>query len=47
MEEVLTADNPVVVEVTDNGDYVVAGYTAADTVDAAKAFIEELENLLE
>jgi len=47
LEEVLTADNAVVVEATDDGDYVVAGYTAADTVDAAKQFIAELDALLE
>ena len=47
LEEVLTADNPVVVEVTDDGDYVVAGYSADDTVDAAQQFIAELDKLLE
>jgi hypothetical protein len=39
----LTAAGTNVVEATEDGDWVVAGFTATDTVTAAKEFIDQLD----
>jgi len=39
----LTAAGDNVVEATEDGDWVVAGFTATDTVTAAKEFIDQLD----
>ena len=43
LEAELTAAGDAVVDVTDDGDVVVAGYTASDTGNAAKALIAALD----
>ncbi len=43
LDSKLTAEGDTVVEQTDNGDWVVAGFTATDTVTAAKDFIDMLD----
>ncbi len=46
LQEALTGSGDTVVELLGNGDIIVAGYTAADTVDAAKELIDELDRLI-
>jgi hypothetical protein len=47
LEEALTGSGDTVVELlSSSGDIIVAGYTAADTVDAAKELIDELDRLV-
>ncbi len=43
IESELKASGDFVAEKADNGDYIVAGWTASDTVAAAKEFIDMLE----
>ncbi|MEM4662953.1 MAG: hypothetical protein QXM75_02945 [Candidatus Diapherotrites archaeon] len=47
LTERLTAPGDKVVEKLNNGDIIVAGYTAADTEAAARELIAELQRLLE
>jgi hypothetical protein len=47
LDERLTKPGDYVVDKLETGDIIVAGYTAADTVAAAKELIAELEKLLE
>ena len=46
LEETLTGSGDTVVELLGNGDIIVAGYTAVDTVDAAKELIDALDDLI-
>ncbi|MCX6802092.1 MAG: hypothetical protein NT067_03170 [Candidatus Diapherotrites archaeon] len=43
LAEKLTAAGETVVAVTEDGDWAVAGFTAGDTADAAKEFIDQLD----